>query len=180
MGRGRVKMEREDDVRDEEGLWKKEKKEGDEQMEGRVTDQVAQTDKLVKNGVISEHGPQEGEELSTLVTSCLLIQPRVLIRRLQIGNCSVPVSSALGPVAYKRDLGARSPWRRHNLLSLRGNGSLRQKTGQVMTRNRKTNGQLERPPKMLPSSSENGICAEAYLISPVISPRNQNTGSDQR
>ncbi|KAJ8355542.1 hypothetical protein SKAU_G00183360 [Synaphobranchus kaupii] len=171
-----VKMEGEDDVRDEEGLWKKEEKERDEEMEGNITDPVAQTDKLVKNGVISEHGQQEGE--GELVTSCLLKQPRVLIRRLEMGNCSVPVSSAPQTMACKGHLVARSPWRRHELLLLIGNGSLRQKKGQVMTRKKKTNGQLERPLKMLPSLLENGICAEASLISPVISPRNQNTASD--
>ncbi|KAJ8355478.1 hypothetical protein SKAU_G00182720 [Synaphobranchus kaupii] len=170
-----VKMEGEDGVRDEEGLWKKEEKETDEQREGYVNDQVAQTDKLVKNGVISEHGQQEGEDLwSTLVTACLQKQPRVLIRRLEIANSSVPVSSSPHTMTYKRDLGARSPWRQHELLSLRRNRSLRQKKRQVMTRKRKTKGQLERSPKMLPS--ENGICAEASLISPVIFPRNQNTG----
>ncbi|KAJ8355541.1 hypothetical protein SKAU_G00183350, partial [Synaphobranchus kaupii] len=33
-----VKMEGEDGVRDEEGLWKKEEKQSDEEMEGHVTD----------------------------------------------------------------------------------------------------------------------------------------------
>ncbi|KAJ8355559.1 hypothetical protein SKAU_G00183530 [Synaphobranchus kaupii] len=167
-----VKMEGENGVRDEEGLWKEEERERDEQREGRVTDQVVQTDKLVKNGLKSE---QEGENLSTMVTSCLLKQPRVLIRRLEIANGSVPVSSPPRPVACQRDLGVRSPWRRHELSPLKGNGSLRQK-GQVMTQKGKTVGQLDSPLELMTSSSENGICAEASLISPVISPRNQNTG----
>ncbi|KAJ8352421.1 hypothetical protein SKAU_G00238970 [Synaphobranchus kaupii] len=159
-----VKIEGKDGVRDEEGLWKKEEKESDEEMEGHVTDHVAQT------------GKKEVEELSTLVKSCLQKQPRVLIRRLEVANSSVPVLLPPRTLTYKRDLGARSPWKQHELLSLRGNGSLRQKKGQVMIRKRKTSGQLERPLKMLPSSSENRICAEASLISPVIYPRNQHPG----
>ncbi|KAJ8369317.1 hypothetical protein SKAU_G00093450 [Synaphobranchus kaupii] len=134
-----VKMEREDGVRDEEGLWKKEEKESNEEMEGHV----AQT------------GKQEVEELSTLITSCLQKQPRVLIRRLEIASSSVPVLLPPRTMACKRDLGARSPWRQHELLSLRGNGLLRQKKAQVVTWKGKTSGQLERPLKVLPSSSEN-------------------------
>ncbi|KAJ8355573.1 hypothetical protein SKAU_G00183670 [Synaphobranchus kaupii] len=172
-----VKMEREDGMRDEEELWKEEE-ETDEQMEGHATDLVSQTDKLLKNGIKSEQAQREGEELSTLVTSCLLKKPRVLIRRLEIGNSSLPLSSPPHLVACQRGQGARSPWGQHELSPLRGNRSLTQKKGQVVTRKRNTIGQLERPLKMLPSSSENGICAEASLISPVISPRNQNTGSD--
>ncbi|KAJ8355575.1 hypothetical protein SKAU_G00183690 [Synaphobranchus kaupii] len=171
-----VKMEREDGVRDEEELWKEEE-ETDEQMEGHATDLVSQTDKLLKNGMKTEHAQQEGEELSTLVTSCLLKNPRVLIRRLDISNISLPVSSP-HLVACQRGQGARSPWKQHELFSLRGNGSLTHKKGQGVTRKRNTIVQLEKPLKMLPSSSENGMCAEASLISPVISPRNQNTGSD--
>ncbi|KAJ8355549.1 hypothetical protein SKAU_G00183430 [Synaphobranchus kaupii] len=167
-----VKMEGDDGVRDEAGLLKEEEKERDEQREGHVTDQVAQTDKLVKNGVISEHGQQEGEEPSPLVTSCLLKQPRVLICRLEIDNSSVSLSSACCPMACKGDLRARSPWRRHEPLSLR------HKKGQVMTRKRKKISLLERSPKMFPSPSQNRICAEASLISPVNSSWNQNTGSD--
>ncbi|KAJ8355561.1 hypothetical protein SKAU_G00183550 [Synaphobranchus kaupii] len=170
-----VKMEREDGVRDEEELWKEEE-ETDEQMEGHAADLVAQTDKLLKNGIKSEHAQREGEELSTLVTSCLLKKPRVLIRRLEISNSSLPVSPPPHLMACQRGQRERSPWGQHELSPLRGNGSLTQKKGQVVTRKRNTIGQLERPPKML--SSENGICAEASLISPVISPRNQNPGSD--
>ncbi|KAJ8355565.1 hypothetical protein SKAU_G00183590 [Synaphobranchus kaupii] len=172
-----VKMEREDGVRDDEELWKEEE-ETDEQMEGHAADLVAQTDKLLKNGIKSEHAQREGEELSTLVTSCLLKKPTVLIRRLEISNSSLPVSPPPHLVACRRGQGERSPWGQHELSPLRGNGSLTQKKGQVVTWKGNTIGQLERPPKMLPSSSENGICAEASLISPVISPRNQNPGSD--
>ncbi|KAJ8355571.1 hypothetical protein SKAU_G00183650 [Synaphobranchus kaupii] len=171
-----VKMEKVDGVRDEEELLEEEE-ETDEQMEGHVTDLVSQTDKLLKNGINSEHAQREGEELSTLVTSSLLKKPRVLIRRLDIANSSLPVSSP-HLVACQRGQGARSPWGQHELLPLIGNGSLTQKKGQVVTQKWNTIGQLEPPPKMLPSSSENGICAEASLISPVIPPRNQNTGSD--
>ncbi|KAJ8355554.1 hypothetical protein SKAU_G00183480 [Synaphobranchus kaupii] len=155
-----VKMEGEDGVRDE-GHWKEEKKERDEQREGHVTDLAAQSDKWVKKGVKSEHAQQEEEELSTLVTSCLLKQPRVLIRQLEIVNSSVLVSSPPRPLACER-----------------GNGSLIPK-GQVMTRKRNSTGHMERPLKLLRYSSENGICAEASLISPVISSWNQNMVSDR-
>ncbi|KAJ8338749.1 hypothetical protein SKAU_G00355350 [Synaphobranchus kaupii] len=119
-----VKMEGEDGVRDEEGLWKEEEKE----REGHVTDQFAKTNKWAVIGVKPEHGQEE--EPSSLVTSCLLKQPKVLIRRIGFANSSVPVSSSLSPL------------------------------------------------KLRPSSSEDGTCAEDSLIFPVISPRNQNAGSD--
>ncbi|KAJ8355563.1 hypothetical protein SKAU_G00183570 [Synaphobranchus kaupii] len=150
-----VKIEREDGVKDEEELWKEEE-ETDEQMEGHAADLVAQTDKLLKNGIKSEHAQREGEELSTLVTSCLLKKPRVLIRRLEISNSSLPVSPPPHLVACQRGQRESSPWGQHELSPLRGNGSLTQKKGQVVTRKRNTISQLERPPKMLPSSSENG------------------------
>ncbi|XP_061099768.1 zinc finger protein 391-like isoform X1 [Conger conger] len=152
-----VKIKTEDGVRDEEGLWNVEEKEMDEQREERVTDQFVRTDKLVKNVGKSEQ--QEEEKLSTLVASCLLKQPRVLIHRLEIDNSSVPVSSPSRLVVYKSDQGASSPWRPHEFSPLRGNQSQRQKGH-----------------RHLPSSSENGICAETSLISPVMSPRNQNSG----
>ncbi|KAJ8355482.1 hypothetical protein SKAU_G00182760 [Synaphobranchus kaupii] len=162
-----VKMEGADGVKYEEGLWKKEEKESDEEMGGHV----AQTCK------------QEVEELSTLITSCLQKQPRVLIRRLEIASSSVPVLLPPCTMACKRDLGVRSPWRQHELLSLGGNRSLRQKKGQVMTRKMKTNGQLERPPKMLPSSSENRTgrsqqppsSAHEHLIPPTPTPSHTGT-----
>ncbi|XP_061099759.1 uncharacterized protein LOC133129585 [Conger conger] len=163
-----VKIEGDDGVRDEEGLWKNEEKERDEQRDGHITYQVGQTDKLQMNGVKSEHGHQEVEDLSTLVTSCLLKQPRVLIHPVEIANCSVSVSSLLPPVASKRGQDVMCPGRCHEISSERGSGSLKQK-GQVVTRKRKT--QLKKP-----VASENGICAEASLISPAISPRNKNTG----
>ncbi|XP_061097519.1 uncharacterized protein LOC133128193 [Conger conger] len=162
-----VKMETVNDVKGEEELSKEEDKKQDEQRDGHITYQVGQTDKLQMNGLKSEHGHQDGEELSTLVTSCLLKQPRVLIHRVEIANCSVSVSSLLPPVASKRGQGVMCPWRCHEISSRRGSGSLTQ-NGQVVTWKRKT--QLKKP-----VASENGICAEASLISPAISPRNKNT-----
>ncbi|KAJ8372012.1 hypothetical protein AAFF_G00297900, partial [Aldrovandia affinis] len=67
-----VKMEREDGVRDEEGLWREKKRERIEQ-DRDLNNQTAQTDRRDKNGVKSECGQQEGE-LSTLVMSLLLKQ----------------------------------------------------------------------------------------------------------
>lgn len=136
-----VKLEREDGVRDDEGLWNEEEKEWEEQKGGCVTDQFAQTDKLVKNVEKSEHGQPEGEELSTVVTSCLLKQPRVLIRRLEIANSSVAVSSPPCSAACNSDQGVRSPWRQHELSPLRGSQSQRQK---ALVVTQKTD-QLERP-----------------------------------
>ncbi|KAJ8371647.1 hypothetical protein AAFF_G00303670, partial [Aldrovandia affinis] len=86
-----VKMEREDGVRGEEGLWREQEKERVEQ-ERDLNNQTTQTDQMEKNGVKSECGQREGE-LSTLVMSLLLKQPRVLIRRLEFTNISVSVSS---------------------------------------------------------------------------------------
>ncbi|KAJ8403163.1 hypothetical protein AAFF_G00360790, partial [Aldrovandia affinis] len=175
----RVKMEREDGVSGEVGLWMKQEKERNEPMERDVTDQTPKTEKVEKNGGTSKSGKQEEEELSTLPTSFLLKQLRVLIPRLEIMGHSVLLSSPPCPMASKEDQGVRSPWRLQELSPLRGMRSLRQK-GQVMTPKRKTIGQLERPLKGLSAPSENGICAEASHSSPVISPRNQNTGQTLR
>ncbi|KAJ8358331.1 hypothetical protein AAFF_G00014540 [Aldrovandia affinis] len=164
-----VEMEREDGLRDEEGLWREQQKETVEQ-ERDLNNQTAQTDKMEKNGVKSECGQQEGE-LSTLVMSLLLKQPRVLIHRLEFTNISVPVSSPSHSLSNKRDQGTRFPWRRHELSPVMMR-SLGQK-GHVVTQKRKMISQLERS---LKASSMNGSCAEACCISPVITPRNQNTG----
>ncbi|KAJ8344602.1 hypothetical protein AAFF_G00222920 [Aldrovandia affinis] len=164
-----VKMEREDGVKDEEGLWREQGKERVEQ-ERDLNSQTAQTDKMEKNEVKSECGQREGE-LSTLVMSLLLKQPRVLIRRLEFTNISVPVSSPPHSLSNKRDQGTRFPGRRNELSPVRMR-SLGQK-GHVVTQKRKMISQLERP---LKPSSINGSCAEASCSSPVITPRNQNTG----
>ncbi|XP_061099769.1 zinc finger protein 37-like isoform X2 [Conger conger] len=144
-----IKMETVNHVKGEEELWKEE-----EEKEGHLRYPFAQTDKMVKSEVKSEHGQQEVGEPSTVVTSCLLKQPRVLIRRLEISNISVPGSSPLCSVACRSDQGATSPWRQHELSP---NQSQRQKS-------------------YLHLPSENGTCAETSLISPVISLRNQNSG----
>ncbi|KAJ8367213.1 hypothetical protein AAFF_G00324260 [Aldrovandia affinis] len=163
-----VKMEREDGVRDEEGLWREQEKQKVEQ-ERDLNNQTAQTDRREKDGVKPECGQREGE-LSTLVMSLLLKQPRVLIRRLEFTNISVPVSSPPHSLSSKRDQGTRFPWRLHELspVKMRSLGK-----GWVVTRKRRMISQLERP---LKASSMNGSCAEAPRSSPVITPRNQNTG----
>ncbi|KAJ8367433.1 hypothetical protein AAFF_G00317810 [Aldrovandia affinis] len=160
-----VKMEREDGVRVEEGLWREKEKERIEQ-ERDLNNQTALTDRREKNGVKSECGQQEGE-LSTRVMS--LLQPRVLIRRLEFRNISVPVSSLPHSLSNKRDQGTRFPRRLHELSPVRMRSLGRNR--QVMTW--KMISQLERP---LKASSMNGSCAEASCSSPVITPRNQNTG----
>ena len=74
-----VKMEREDDVREAEGLKREQEKAMDEQKGKGVTDLTCQTLKFEKNGVKAEYDQQD-MEVSNLVTACLLKQPRVLIR----------------------------------------------------------------------------------------------------
>ncbi|KAJ8367435.1 hypothetical protein AAFF_G00317830 [Aldrovandia affinis] len=160
-----VKMEREDGVRVEEGLWREKGKERIEQ-ERDLNNQTALTDRRDKNGVKSECGQQEGE-LSTRVMS--LLQPRVLIRRLEFTNISVPVSSLPHSLSNKRDQGTRFPRRLHELSPVRMRSLGRNR--QVVTR--KMISQLEIP---LKASSMNGSCAEASCSSPVITPRNQSTG----
>ncbi|KAJ8397449.1 hypothetical protein AAFF_G00437250 [Aldrovandia affinis] len=86
-------------------------------------------------------------------------------------KCLSPASSENS----KRGQEVRSPCRHYKLSSVKGKGKGSLKC-QVMTRTRKIIGQLERPLKCLTVSSENGICAEASHSSPVMSPRNQNTG----
>ncbi|KAJ8366592.1 hypothetical protein AAFF_G00350280 [Aldrovandia affinis] len=162
-----VKMEREDGVKDEEGLWREKEKERIEQ-ERDLNNQTAQTDRRDKNGVKSECGQREGE-LSTLVMSLLLKQPRVLIRRLEFTNISVPVSSPPHSLSNKRDQGTIFPRRLHVLSPVRMRSLGRNR--QVVTR--KMISQLERP---LKASSMNGSCDEASCSSPVITPRNPNTG----
>ncbi|KAI1885493.1 hypothetical protein AGOR_G00204260 [Albula goreensis] len=130
-----------DDVKDEE---KREIKKN-EQTEGDVTDPIIQT-RDGKNGEKSQCKQHEEEELSTLITSCLLKQPRVLIHRCKITwRWYEP-----------------SPVREENLLTHQH---------RVMTWERKT-----RPSKQQPASSKNGILAEASVCSSVISPRNENEG----
>ncbi|KAJ8372786.1 hypothetical protein AAFF_G00277290, partial [Aldrovandia affinis] len=155
-------------VRDEGELCKEQGKESDEQRKGDVAEQHPQTDRGQKNEGNSEFRHQEGEEMSTLVTSFLLKQPRVLIRRLEITDLSVPVSSPPHPVSSTRGQGVRSPWRRHELSPVRTPQSSRQK-GQVVTRKNKAVSQLERPLALLPASSASRIHAEASCSSPVIS-----------
>ncbi|KAJ8366588.1 hypothetical protein AAFF_G00350240 [Aldrovandia affinis] len=112
-----------------------------------------------------------GRELSTLVMSLLLKQPRVLSRRLELTNISLSVSSPPYSLSSKRDQGTRCPMRLHELSPVRMR-SLGQK-GHVVTQKRKVISQMERP---LNASSMNRICAEASCSSPVITPRNPNTG----
>ncbi|KAJ8332562.1 hypothetical protein SKAU_G00423510 [Synaphobranchus kaupii] len=168
--------ERQSGARDEVRLWKKEEIKKDEQEEYGVTQQVTQTVKCEKNEGKSEDGQQEGEELSTLATSCLLNQPRVLIRRLEMADNSLPVQIAPLSIASKRGQGTRSPWKLHELSPQRGNGSLWQE-GHVVTRKRRTVSQLDRSLKVRPSSSDKEISTEASFISPAVSPRNQNTAT---
>ncbi|XP_035278666.1 zinc finger protein 345-like isoform X1 [Anguilla anguilla] len=165
-----VKMERDDGVKYSEGLGREQEKVKDEQQRNGVTEQTCQTHRCEKKRGKSEYGQQEEAGISTLVTACLLEQPRVLICRLKIADISVSVSPPPPhPMASKEDWGVKVPH------TLEGSCSLRRK-GQVMTRKRKMIGQLEIPQKQLPAPSENRLCVEASHKPLVISPRNQNTG----
>ena len=150
-----VKMEREDGVRDAGGMLGEQEKARDEQKGKGVTDLTCQTHKFEKNGVKSEYSQQDMEEGSHLVTACLLKQPRVLIRRMEITGNSVLESPHPCPFARKEDQGVRSRQRLHKLSPMKGKRSLRQK-GQVLTWKREMIGQLARPQKHLPATSENG------------------------
>ncbi|KAJ8362148.1 hypothetical protein AAFF_G00392880, partial [Aldrovandia affinis] len=129
-----------------------------------LNNQTAQTDRRDKNGVKSECGQQEGE-LSTLVMSLLLKQPRVVIRRLEFRNISVPMSSVPHSLSNKRDQGTIFPRRLHELSPVRTRSLGRKGQVVVVTRKKKMISQLERP---LKASSMNGSCAEASCSSPVI------------
>ncbi|KAJ8397460.1 hypothetical protein AAFF_G00437360 [Aldrovandia affinis] len=168
----RVKMEREDGVRDEVGLWRLQEKERDEQKDRDITDQIILSGLRTKHEGKSECGQQEGE-LACLITSCLQKQPSVLIRRLEITDISVNVSSPPHSVSSKQGQEVKSPQRWHELSPIKEQWSLK---GQVVTWKRKMIGQLERPLKHVPASSDNGTCAEASHSSSIISPWNQNTG----
>ncbi|KAJ8368670.1 hypothetical protein SKAU_G00086980 [Synaphobranchus kaupii] len=161
-----VKIEGEDGVKVEEGLWKGQG-ERDELRERDVTGQSAQNNReegKKQFGAKLICKQQEGEELSALDTSFMLKQPRVLIRRLEIADISGHVSSPCSG-SSRRGQVVRSPWKQQAVLPVRRK---RQKI-QFMNQKRKTAGQLDTP-------SENGICAEAPCSSPVISAMNQNTG----
>ncbi|KAJ8397461.1 hypothetical protein AAFF_G00437370 [Aldrovandia affinis] len=145
--------EREDGVRDEEGLWRQKEKQRNEQKEKYVTDQIILYKRWRKNEGKSECGQQEGEELARLVNSCLLNQPRVLIRRCEITDISFFVSTPPHSVPSKQGQRVSSPWRRHELSAVKRKRSLK---GQVITRKKKTIDQLVRKLKRLPASSENG------------------------
>ena len=150
-----VKMEREDGVRDAEGLRREKAEARDEKKGKSVTDLTYQTQEFEKNGVKAEYCQQDMEEVSEVVTACLLKQPRVLIRRLKIRGNSVPDSPHPRPFARKEDQGVRSRQRLHELSLMKGKCSLRQKN-QVMTGKRKIIGQQTRPQKHLSASSKNG------------------------
>ncbi|KAJ8270463.1 hypothetical protein GJAV_G00115060 [Gymnothorax javanicus] len=162
-----TQVEREDDVRDENRIWKEEEIEQDNQWEGCISDQVSQTDKFLENGLKSEFRYQEGEGLSTCVTSCSPKQPRVLICRLETENISFPTSSRPHYLSCKRDQGTRYPLRLNELDG---------KKGEIVTWKGKTICQFENPMKLEQSLSENRSYTKAALISSVKPSRNRNTG----
>ncbi|KAG7487271.1 hypothetical protein MATL_G00021440 [Megalops atlanticus] len=170
-------MEKEDGVRDEEDkrLWREGEKERDEQRERDETDPALQTDRELKNEGKSDCSQQEGEGLSPQVTSCLLKQPRVLIRRLEVTEMSVPVSSLPHLVVNNGNQGVRSPWKQDEFTPVMEEGSLRQKE-QVMTQKEEMIDSLENPLKKPPDSSEPEICAEPSFESSVIPLSKGNTG----
>ncbi|XP_036378529.1 zinc finger protein 250-like [Megalops cyprinoides] len=174
---GDSKEMKEDGVKDEEdkGLWREGQKERDEQRERGESDPAIQTDRELKNEGKSDCSQQEGEGLSPQVTSCLLKQPRVLIRRLEVTEMSVPVSSLPHPVVSNGNQGVRSQWRRDEFTPGMEEGSLRQKE-QVMIQKEEMIDSLENPLKEPPDSSEPEICAEPSFESSVIPLSKGNTG----
>ncbi|KAJ8251686.1 hypothetical protein GJAV_G00224020 [Gymnothorax javanicus] len=170
-----VKLESEEGVRADENLLKTDEKERDEQ-ERDVTDHLAQTQKLESNDMKSIYGQQVGKEPSLLVTSCLLKQPRVLIHRLEIINNSIFAPSPCCSVTCKRGQGGSFPRKQTELPSMRENGTMKQKKDQIFTWKLRTVGQSVTSLNRAPSSSDNGICTEVSLTSPLTPSRKQNTG----
>ncbi|XP_036378772.1 zinc finger protein 879-like [Megalops cyprinoides] len=170
-------MEKEDGVRDEEdkGLWREGQKERHEQRERDESDPALQTDRELKNEGKSDCSQQEGEGLSPQVISCLLKQPRVLIRRLEVTEMSVLVSSLSHPVVSNGNQGVRSPWKQDEFTPVMEDSSLRQKE-QVMIQKEEMIDSLENPLKEPPDSSEPEICAEPSFESSVIPLSKGNTG----
>ncbi|XP_036375945.1 zinc finger protein 271-like [Megalops cyprinoides] len=164
-------MEKEDGVRYEEdkGLWKEGQKERDEQRERGKTDPALQTDRGLKNEGKSDCNQQEWDGLSPQVTSCLLKQPRVLIRRLD-----VPVSSLPHLMVNNGDQGVSSPWKRDEFMPVMEEGSLKQNK-QVMIQ-KEMIGSCKIPLKQPPDSSEKEIFAGDPFGSSVISPRKEESG----
>ncbi|XP_036375639.1 uncharacterized protein LOC118771740 [Megalops cyprinoides] len=168
--------EKEDGVRDEEEkkLWREGQKERDEQRERGETDPALQTDRGLKNEGKSDCNQQEWDGLSPQVTSCLLKQPRVLIRRLEVTEMSVPVSSLPHLMVNNGDQGVSSPWKRDEFMPVMEEGSLKQNK-QVMIQKREMIGSSKIPLKQPPDSSEKEIFAGDPFGSSVISPRKEET-----
>ncbi|KAI1893668.1 hypothetical protein AGOR_G00126070 [Albula goreensis] len=160
LERQSVKFEK-DGIRDEGGCWSDQEEERNEQRERDKTNPTLKTDHGEKNRIKSECEQLEGEGLSSLVTSLLLKQPRVLIHRLEITDISGSLLSPKHLVSMRRGQGGTAPVMRKRTLR------------------HKNNLRLERPLKLLPVSSENGISAEMFGSSPIISPRTQDTGQTQ-
>ncbi|KAJ8274124.1 hypothetical protein COCON_G00087490 [Conger conger] len=173
--RQNVKTEKEEGVIDAEGLRRDQEKTRDEQKGKGVTDLTCATHIFQKNGVKSEYSQQDKEKVSTLVTACLLNQPRVVICRIKITGNSIPELPHPRPFATKGEQGVTSRQRWQEPSPMKGKCSLRQKD-HVMTCKRKIIGQLARPQKHQSASSENGLCLEASHNPTVIAPRNQNRG----
>ncbi|KAJ8271058.1 hypothetical protein GJAV_G00122280 [Gymnothorax javanicus] len=153
-----VKLEWEDGVGDDLGFGIKQEV-MDEEEETGGTDLNFPTYRCERKGVESEYCQKEG--LSSLVTECLLKQPRVSINRLNITGISVGVSPECCSVASEEDdLGLRSQWRSGELSPMLGNCPQRQ-MGEVTTWKREMFGQLNRTGIQLPSSLDNGIFIDA-------------------
>ncbi|KAJ8271056.1 hypothetical protein GJAV_G00122260 [Gymnothorax javanicus] len=141
-----VKIKLEEDVGENMGFGIKKEEVIDEYEETSGTDLNFPTYRCEGKGVESEFSRQEGElSLSSLVTECLLRQPRVLIKQLNMTGFSVTVSPSLCSMANTEDQGVRSPLG----------------PGKFVSCKRKKTGQIERTQTQLPASLENGICINA-------------------
>ncbi|KAI1893667.1 hypothetical protein AGOR_G00126060 [Albula goreensis] len=158
-----VKVEEDDDIKEEEGTWTEQKRDRDELSEVKTTNQVLKSGGKIEGK--RECGQKKGDDLSFLLNSLLLKQPRVLIHRLEIADISYTLSLPSHSISSKRNQGMSSSLRKHEPSTVRSRRSLKQK--------RKKASQLERQHVAL---SENRMSAEASHSCPVIFSRNQNTG----
>ncbi|KAJ8271054.1 hypothetical protein GJAV_G00122240 [Gymnothorax javanicus] len=141
-----VKIEQEEHTGENMGFRIKEEEVIDEYEETGGTDQNFPTYRCEGKGVESEFSRLERElSLSSLVIECLLRQPRVLIKQLNMTGFSVTVSPSPCSMANTEDQGVRSPLG----------------PGKFVSCKRKKTGQIERTQTRLPASFKNGICSNA-------------------
>ncbi|KAJ8271053.1 hypothetical protein GJAV_G00122230 [Gymnothorax javanicus] len=154
-----VKIEWEDDAGDDVRFMTELEKVMDEEEGTSGTDLTFPMYRCEGKGGESEYS-QQGGELSSLVTECLLRQPRVSIDRLKLTDASVTVSPSLCSMAITEDQGLRSP----------------SDFGQFMSCKRTKTSQVDKIPIQLSASSKYGISINASCDPPAVSQWDQSTG----